>query len=164
LVACPRSAAEGVRLSSWRAELIAVAIVIQFALGVYNPLRFIPTTEMRQSGDRLIERIASTDGEVFVMMHPYYAVLAGKQPSAQIAVVWHGRERGKLPLPDDLVRRIQNRYYAAIISDESPFETDPALVELLEANYVRREELTESDAPPTPTGMFARPRVVYVPR
>jgi len=144
--------------------LVATAILIQFALGVYNPLRFIPTADMRRSGDRLIERIASTDGEVFVMMHPYYAWLAGKQPSAQIAVVWHSRERGALPLPDDLARRIQSRYYAAIISDESLFETDPLLVDLLEANYVRSETLTTLDAPPTLTGMFAQPRVVYVPR
>lgn len=148
----------------WHVGLIAAAIVIQFAIGHYNPLRQFPRPDLRQSGDRLIERIASFDGEVLVMMHPYYAWLAGKQPSAQIATMWHTRERGQLPLPADFARRIQNRHYAAIISDETLFETDPALAELLNANYVRGAELTEFDAPPVLTGMFARPQVVYVPR
>ncbi|HLF26102.1 MAG TPA: glycosyltransferase family 39 protein [Anaerolineae bacterium] len=152
------------RLFSPRAELLAAAILLQFALGVYNPFRFIPNAELRRSGDRLIARIAAIDGEVFVMMHPYYALLAGKPPSAQIAIAWHARERGVLPLPGDLVDRLQSRYYAAIISDESLFETDPPLAELLEAYYVRSELLTESDAPPTLTGMVVRPQVVYVPR
>jgi hypothetical protein len=144
--------------------LVAAAIVIQFILGAYNPLRFIPTSEMRQGGDRLIERIKSINGEVFVMMHPYYALLAGKRPSAQIAVVWYARERGSSPLPQDLVDRFQRRYYAAIISDETLFELDPPLRQLVEANYMRQEDLTMLDVPPTLTGMFARPTVVYVPK
>jgi hypothetical protein len=152
------------RLASNPAACIAGLILVQFTLGVYNPFRFIPSAEMRASGDRLIERIASADGEVFVMMHPYYALLAGKQPSTQIAILWHGRERGALPLPVDLVSRIQARYYAAILSDETLFETDPPLLELIEANYVRGETLDASDAPPTTTGMFSQTRVVYVPK
>ena len=152
------------RLASIPAACIAALILVQFILGAYNPFRFMPSAGMRGSGDRLIERIASLDGEVFVMMHPYYALLAGKQPSAQIAIVWHGRERGALPLPADLVSRIQARYYAAILSDETLFETDPPLLGLIEANYVRAETLDASDAPPTTTGMFSQTRVVYVPR
>jgi hypothetical protein len=152
------------RLASHRAEIVASLIILQFALGVYNPFRFIPSAAMRQSGEALIARIAAIDGEVWVMQHPYYALLAGKQPSAQIAIVWHSRERGVLPLPDDLVRRIQTRYYAAIISDESLFEIDPPLAELIAANYVRSEELAATESPPTLTGMAVRPRVVYVPK
>jgi hypothetical protein len=152
------------RLATYPATFIAALILVQFALGAYNPFRFIPSVEMRASGDRLIEHIAAIDGEVFVTMHPYYALLAGKQPSAQIAMVWHGRERGTLPLPADLVSRIQARYYAAILSDETLFETDPPLLELIEANYVRGETLDASDAPHTMTGMFSQTRVEYVPR
>lgn len=152
------------RLSSHRSEFVAALIILQFALGVYNPFRFIPTPAMRAGGDRLIERIASIDGQVWVMQHPYYALLAGKQPSAQIAVVWHARDRGALPLPVDLVHRIRTRYYAAIISDESLFETDPPLAELIAANYVRSEALAEDESPPALTGMPMRPAAIYVPR
>lgn len=150
--------------SRWARSLAAFLIVIQFVLGAYNPSRFIPTAEMRRSGDQLIARLASIDGEVFVMLHPYYALLAGKQPSAQIALVWHTRDRGAAPLPDDLVQRLESRYYAAIVSDDSLFESDSPLARLLDANYVRSESLDAAESPPTMTGMFARPVAIYVPR
>ena len=136
----------------------------QFALGLYNPIRFIPTEAMRAAGDRLVARLAQVEGEVLVMLHPYYAVRAGKQPSAQVAALWHARWRGRDPLPPDFAQRIAQRHYAAIVSDESLFEVDPPLLELLEANYARSEALTEADAPPTLAGMLAQPRVIYVPR
>jgi 4-amino-4-deoxy-L-arabinose transferase-like glycosyltransferase len=144
--------------------LVAAAILAQFALGVYNPLRFIPTAGMRAAGDRLVARVAAIDGPVYVMMHPYYALLAGKQAAAQIAVVWHARERGQQPLPEDLVRRIEDQYYAAIVYDDTLFERDPPLAALLEANYVRSQALSTADAPSTLTGMFAQPTEILVPR
>jgi hypothetical protein len=145
-------------------SFVAALVILQFALGVYNPLRFIPTPEMRAAGDRLVERIASIDGPVLVLLHPYYARLAGKEPGAQIAALWHARWRGRDPLPDDLIDRLQRGYYAAIVSDETLFETDPPLRALIEAHYTRSEILADAESPPVLAGMFARPRVVYVPR
>jgi hypothetical protein len=148
----------------WQTGLMTVLILIQFALGVYNPLRYIPTPEMYQSGERLIERITSEEGEVLVLMHPYYAWLAGKEPSAQVAAMWHGRERGKLPLPPDFAARLENRYYAVIISDNSLFETEPELHRLLDTYYILIERLRSHEAPPTNTGMIVRPELVYRPK
>jgi hypothetical protein len=148
----------------WHIRLISAAIIIQFALGVYNPLRYIPTPEMQQSGDRLVARIAAIDGEVLVMMHPYYALLAGKTPSAQIAMLWRAHARGGLPLPEDFTERIRDGYYSAIISDETLFETDPAIRELLAAYYAPTAILETSESPPAITGMFARPQVIYIPK
>ncbi len=142
-----------------------VLIVIQFILGAYNPLRYIPTQAMRESGDRLVKRIAATNGEVLVMMHPYYAMLAGKQPSAQIAALWYGRARGTTPLPDDFVKRIQNHYYSTIISDESLFEIEDAeLQNLLSAYYVKTMTLDENESPPAPVGMLVQPKTIYMPK
>ena len=151
--------------SPLRTAFIASAVILQFILGAYNPLRYIPTPTMRESGDRLVKRIAATNGEVLVMMHPYYAMLAGKQPSAQIAVLWYGRGRGTTPLPDDFVKRIQNHYYSMIISDESLFEIeDTELQSLLSANYVKTMIIDESESPPAPVGMLVQPKVIYVPK
>jgi hypothetical protein len=149
---------------NWRTALVALFILAQLALGVYNPLRYIPTPAMQQSGDRLIEKIASLQGEVLVLMHPYYAWLAGKQPSAQLATLWYGRERGQQSLPPDFVARIENRYYAAIISSNSIFETEPTFQELLTRYYRPAQTLTPAEAPPTTTGMVVRPEIIYLPR
>jgi len=149
------------RLSSGKAAIVTAVVLIQFALGAYNPLRYIPTTQMRESGDRLSERIRSIDGEVLVMMHPYYAWLADKGPSAQIAEIWYLHAWSGVPLPQDFVDRIRERYYAVIVSSESMFETDPEIQGLIEQYYVRAEMI---DGPPTMTGMVVRPSVIYVPK
>jgi 4-amino-4-deoxy-L-arabinose transferase-like glycosyltransferase len=151
-------------LPRWQNVIGPLLVISQFALGVYNPLRYIPTPAMRPGGDRLIADLTAIDGEVLVLMHPYYAWLAGKRPSAQIAAMWHARERGTLPLPTDFVARIEAHYYAVIISDESLFETEPALRQLLHTHYTPLKALAPTEAPPTTTGMVVRPQVVYVPQ
>lgn len=151
------------RSLSGRTALIGVAILAQFGLDAYNPLSVLPRPEMRQSGDRLVQRIAAYDGPVLVMMHPYYALLAGKEPSAQLATLWYVYARGGLPLPADFADRLQHKYYSAIVSDESVFETDPAIRELIDANYYLAETLNEGDAPPTNTGVVVRPQTIYLP-
>jgi hypothetical protein len=151
-------------LLRWQYSIILTLILIQFALGVYNPLRYLPTPTMQQSGDRLIAKIAAEDGEVLVLMHPYYAWLAGKRPSAQIAALWHARERGTLPLPPDFTSRLKSHYYAAIISDNSLFETEPEVQQLLDTFYTPAETLTPDEAPPTITGMIVRPEILYRPK
>lgn len=144
--------------------LIAGLILLQFALGVYNPLRYIPTAAMRASGDRLIDRLRSTEGEVLVLMHPYYALLAGKEPSAQIIHLWYLSHYRGLPLPDDFVQRIQTQHYAAIVSDESSFETEPAIADLIRSYYAPAVTLNADEAPPTLTGVTVRPQVIYRPK
>jgi hypothetical protein len=148
----------------WRDDLIPILILIQFTLGVYNPLHYLPTPAMRQSGNRLIEKIAGYDGEVLVLMHPYYAWLADKTPSAQLAAMWHARDRGNLPLPPDFVSRIKQHYYAVIISDNSTFETEPTFQKLLNVYYQATKTLEPDDAPPTITGVIVQPMIVYTPR
>jgi hypothetical protein len=151
-------------LPGWRQWALGGAVLAQFALGVYNPPRYIPTAEMRAAGDRLIQRIAAEPGPVLVMMHPYYALLAGQTPATQIATLWYVRHRGEQPLPDDFVSRLSSRYYTAIISDESVFETDPAVHLLLLENYSPAETLDTNQAPATNTGVVVRPQLVYRPR
>jgi hypothetical protein len=153
--------AAGLNRPEWA---LAAVFVFQFGLGVYNPARYIPSPAMTAAGGRLIARIAATPGPVLVMMHPYYALLAGKEPATQIAALWYVRGRGAQPLPADLVARLQSQHYAEIISDESEFETDPALYELLLAHYEPVETLDHSLAPPAPVGVHVRPQVVYRPR
>ena len=101
---------------------------------------------------------------VLVMMHPYYALLAGKIPSTQIATLWYVRHRGEKTLPDDFVDRIKSHYYSAIISDESTFETQSDLQKLIDIYYVQTQVLDLSRAPSTMTGVIVRPKVIYRPK
>jgi Dolichyl-phosphate-mannose-protein mannosyltransferase len=154
---------EAGRGAAWGTAVLGLAILAQFARDAYNPFRIVPSAAMRQSGDRLVQRIAAYDGDVLVMMHPYYAMLAGKLPSAQVSTFWYAYAHGGLPLPADFAERLNDQYYAALISDESDFETDPAVRALIDANYYQAETLDESLSPPTNTGVVVRPQVVYLP-
>jgi hypothetical protein len=148
----------------WRNWIAVILILVQFVMGRYDPKRFIPTSAMRESGDGLLQQIGSLEGPVLVMMHPYYTLMAGKEPSSQIATIWYVRHRGELPLPNDFVWRIQNHYYSAIISDESFFETQPDLQQLITTYYIQTKTLSSKEAPPTITGVVVRPKLMYLPK
>jgi len=142
-------------------------IIIQFVLTTLipkYPVGFIPTSSMKNAGDHLIQHIASIQGPVLILMHPYYAWLAGKEPAVDIQMLWHSRRRGEEQLPDDFVNRIQTHYYSAIISDESTFEIQPDVHKLITTYYVQTETLNSNGAPPTITGVVVRPKVIYRPK
>ena len=119
---------------------------------------------MKSAGDRLIQHVANMQGPVLVLMHPYYALLAGKEPAVDLQMLWHARLRGEQPLPDDFVNRIESHYYSAIISDESFFEVQPDLHKLITTYYTQSETLTPSQVPSTITGVVVRPKVIYLPK
>lgn len=161
--------------AGWMKPALEAALIVQLGLTLAAPVgrlvqpapaqRYAPTAAMREAGDRFVADLAATPGEVLVMMHPYYALRAGKEPAAQIQALWHARWRGRDPLPADLVERIQNREYAEIISDESPyFETEPALMALIDATYVPLRQLSPQEAPATLNGLVVQPQTIYVPR
>jgi hypothetical protein len=149
---------------SWQSWVVVMLILVQFGMGRYDPKRVTPTAWMKKSGDHLLQEIASVDGPVLVMMHPYYTVLAGKEPSSQIATIWYVRHRGELPMPKDFQSRIQNHYYSEIISDESFFETQPDFYQLLRTYYVPSKKLNSAESPPTITGVVVRPKLIYLPK
>lgn len=153
----------------WR-TLWQCLVLFQFGLTQWNligntPTQFIPTAAMRAEGEALIRFIGSVEGEVWVTMHPYYTLLADKKPGVHVQMLWHARLRGEQPLPDDLVARLKNQTYAAIISDEHPlFEQEPVLAELLHTYYEPHDLALYTPAPPLLSGLITRPQVIYLPR
>ena len=66
--------------------------------------------------------------------------------------------------PNDFVRRIQSHYYSVIISDESFFDTQPDLQQLITTYYIPTKTLGSRLAPPTITGVVVRPKLIYLPK
>lgn len=138
--------------------LASLALLLQLALGVYNPVRYIPTPTMRAQGDALITRLQNLDGPVLVMVEPYYTWRAGHAPSAQVASLWHLHHWLNEPWPTDLVTRLETRYYSAVISAESFFETDSPLHPLLLTHYPITQTLV---APSTLSGLPIQLQILY---
>lgn len=151
-------------------SLWVLLVLLQFALTQRNPItnaptQYIPTATMKAEGDQLIAYIQSLEGEVWMTMHPYYTLLAGKKPSVHVQMLWHARLRGQQPLPDNLVERITNQTYTAIISDEHPlFEQEPVLAELFHTYYEPHNLSLYTTAPPMLSGLITQPRIIYFPR
>ncbi len=150
--------------------LWSLLIVVQFGLVTFPlngalPQQYGPTAEMRAAGDVLLAHVEQEPGEIWLLLHPSYAVRAGKRPYVHLQTLWHARKRGGDPLPADLVSLIEQQHFAQIISDESDFfETEPAFLELLLVHYEAAETLTLEQSPPTLSGPMVRPITVYVPR
>ena len=149
---------------SFAPTLLCLAVLWQLALGIYNPLSALPRSGMRESGQRLIERIRQMPGPVLVLEHPFYAFLAGKAPGVALTALWHARLHGVLPLPPDLADRIRNHYYALVITDDGEYpEVSAATDALLNASY-RLEPLQPSDdGPQTLSGVVVQPQFYFVP-
>jgi hypothetical protein len=149
----------------WVALMLVQFGLVTFPLNGGLPQDFLPTAEMHAAGDALLARIEAEPGEVWLLMHPSYAVRVGKRPYAHLQSLWHARQRGAAPLPPDLVALIEQQQFAQIISDESDyFETEPAFVALLLTHYEAAEILPLEQSPQTLSGPVIRPLAVYVPR
>ena len=60
--------------------LAALALGLTLIHARWRPSKYMPTAADVAAGDRLIERLHGLDGEVWMPSHPWYLVLAGKQP------------------------------------------------------------------------------------
>ncbi len=150
---------------AWLVAILAQFGLVTFPLNGGLPQDYWPTADMRAAGDALLARVEAEPGEVWLLLHPSYAVRAEKRPYDHLQSLWHARYRGADPLPDDLVALFEQQQFAQIISDESDFfETEPAFLELLLAHYEEAETLPLELSPPTLSGPIVRPLTIYVPR
>jgi len=71
---------------AWSPGRIAssLALCVQLAVLLRNPLPDIPRREDRAAGEDLVRRLASSEGPVFVSYHPYLARRAGKPTNVHI--------------------------------------------------------------------------------
>jgi 4-amino-4-deoxy-L-arabinose transferase-like glycosyltransferase len=66
---------------------VAGACLLQLALLAYTPAAQIPSRADLTAGRQLVSTLRSAPGDVFVVAHPFYAVMAGKAGHAQAAAI-----------------------------------------------------------------------------
>ena len=149
-----------------------VSVVLMVAAGYqlyhlrYNPSDQIPTPENYRAGEQFVQYISQIPGEVYVLYHPYYAVIAGKQSFAHesaMSDILHGEtpNRGKAILIQSITNAVRNRQFTAIILDgidpgDFPFR--------LKEYYSPQPELIPPQSAPMPlTGWQISPQTVYLP-
>ncbi|MGH9190640.1 MAG: glycosyltransferase family 39 protein [Acidimicrobiales bacterium] len=107
----------------WLAAGAALAVVAQFALVAYDPRDQLPTAADRAAGRRFVEAVRAVPGEVLVVSHPWYAVMAGKAGGAHAAAiedVLRGDDnRAKDGLRASIAAAVRAQRFAAIVFDDT---------------------------------------------
>ncbi len=110
--------------SSARALPFAL-LAAQFLALAYDPREIVPTSAQVSAGRAFIARLERVPGPVLVPEHPWYAVLAGKEPSYHSNALWELRRTiGEDRWPADLRARIATGQYAAIFTAFSVEDPD----------------------------------------
>jgi hypothetical protein len=162
-----------------------LACAIQFAGLFYNPVSQVPTVADRDAGQKLLETIRSTEGEVYVPLHPYYAELAGKSSYAHWTAIADvsgllyadspasraETDERRARIVEEVTQAIAGGQFAMIVIDETPargvtrFWRD--LLSQHQDQYARRSVLFSRNSANlfwTRAGMRTRPQYVYLRR
>lgn len=139
---------------------VLMAVIIQFAVLLYNPRYQIPSTEDAVAGVRLVRLIESIEGEVLVPYHGYLSAMAGKATWAHemaILDVLRGRPHpAREKLSQDIRNALAERRFEAVIIDQ------PWWLPELQASYEYVGEVIEGDGVFLPrTGARRRPQSLY---
>jgi hypothetical protein len=142
--------------------------VVQLGTLAFSPAGFMPAKGSVAMGEKLVEWLRTTPGEVLVVQHPYLNTLAGKpsqchfMASVDIELSTRDERGGRARLRRQFEQALAQRRFAQIVVDHDWFLYDDAL----KANYV----LTRSVPIPAPdalwpvTGTRWRPSMIWVPR
>jgi hypothetical protein len=150
----------------------AATIALMIAAGYqlyhlrYNPSDQIPTAENYRAGEQFVEYVSQIPGEVYILYHPYYAVMAGKQSFAHesaLSDILHGEtpNRGKAILIQSISSAIRNRQFNAVILDGI---STGDLSYGLDEYYSPQQGIIPPQSSPMPlTGWQISPQTVFLP-
>jgi len=97
--------------------------IAQFVCLIYNPIALIPSHADYQAGMSLKQKISETKGDVFIPMHPYLALMAGKRPSMHrmisADITRSSDEAASRRIKSELHHAITHRRYNLIILDDT---------------------------------------------
>lgn len=156
---------------AWADAAISFLCLCQFLVLVYNPLIHIPTRADRAVGDRLVQKVASFGGEVYIPCHGYLANLAGKPSYAHAIAVLDALDAESVMstrLQDGIAEAIRQRRFDAIILDGTQdfgrLSFERHFLSLIEENYERRGAVVPGDKVFRTREGGGSPRELYVRR
>ena len=158
-----RVVGRGARSGGWIATgcglVAALALAVTCARARWQPQRFIPTAADVAAGGRLIQRLASIDGDLWMPSHPWYLVLAGKTPHVHRMGIKDvtTRQPRTIARLDDVLR---DHKFAAIVLDNRDLQGElPALRQFYRPGFV----LPSDERPRVYTGASVVPDAIWIP-
>ncbi len=143
---------------------LCCVLLVQFALLIYNPAKQIPTKADREAGQRILDLIEQTEGDVFIPYDNYLPAYVGKKTFVTLASIKAlFADRGTAHVDafeQEFKEKFRNREFALVVmGSQRHFNREIS-------RYYR--PLHFSVGPPnvyrTVTGMHTRPKYFYVPK
>ncbi len=147
------------RVGRWLALLLPAALAIQLSTQGWSAKQFIPTATDVANNERLIERIRSTEGEVFIPYHSWYARLAGKETYTHRMGLLDVRYKNKLKVRG-LSEAFQNQHFETIILNKT---TISFALSGLTPYYRLNEMIPANQRARVYTGAITQPTTIWVP-
>ena len=163
LAACARILRPDLELAGHAAATVAgLALALTLIHARWQPRRFMPTTADVAAGDKLIARIRALDGEVWMPSHPWYLVLAGKQPHVHrmgVKDVTTRQSRAPGQIVAGLDEALKSHRFSALVLDDRDL-----FLELPLAQYYRPAlKIPKDERPHLYTGAIIVPDSIWVP-
>lgn len=137
--------------TSFQAVLVlALPIVVQFSLLLYNPSQFIPKQGHYRQNEKLIKTIESFEGDVLVPELGYIPTLAGKKSHSHKTAIFDIVGRSQAPWLKPIQDSIQLMYTQAI--REKAFSAviikkDPFYVNKMNGFYIQVDQISDEFSP-----------------
>ena len=133
--------------------LLLIACLLQDAAGIYNPGRFTTRVDEAKSLQAVVTEIKGLPGDVYVAQHPYYAVMAGKPPHADLVSIHDAMRPANALVRAELQSEIataltQHQFSAILLNSEATTQWFPSTIKLdpaWEDSYVVRTQIPCTD-------------------
>jgi hypothetical protein len=137
----------------------ALALAVTCGRARWQPQRFIPTAADVAAGGRLIQRLQSIDGDLWMPSHPWYLVLAGKTPHVHRMGIKDVTTRQTRTVAG-LDEALRNHGFAAIVLDNRDLQNElPELRRYYRPGFV----LPADERPRVYTGASVVPDSIWIP-
>ena len=138
------------RTSFHAALVLALPIVVQFSLLLYNPSQFIPKEGHYLQNEKLIKKIGSFDGDVLIPELGYIPTLAGKKSHSHKTAIFDIVGRTQAPGLKPIQEAVQQNYTQAI--REKAFSAiivrkDPFYVNKMNGFYIKVDQIIGEYSP-----------------
>ncbi len=139
-------------------------ILFQFINLSYNPLKALPQKQDKIYGDKLISKVRTFGGDVWIPCHSYISRYAGKESFCHAMVLYDlmiSKSEIKNPVKSEIVNQLKNhRFSAIILNSDWQKEHIPGLAEYY---YMSETVYTDETGFFTVTG-HTRPNLIFLPK
>ena len=152
--------------AEWKSTGAAAAFALPLAITCltagWSPSKFTPTPRDVEAGDRLIARLSTIDGEVWMPSHPWYLYMAGKQPRVHRMGIKDVTSRPPIRTVEGLEDALTKKGFAAIVLDNVDLHNRERLP-ALHRNYRAAMKLPDNERPRVYTGARVVPEEIWLP-